>query len=171
MTKVEQIRTRFLELVELASIKYGVKMPYIEVKFDLSGRSAGQARHTIKYIGTAKVSNFCVRFNMHMVTNHFDEMLNETVPHELAHIICMYTGWGRNHDRMWKSICIALGGTGDRCHEMSVVPARTRATYKYVATCGTTVTLSSVRHTRVQKGQVYVVTRTNGKITREGLVA
>lgn len=40
-----------------------------------------------------------------------DEAIKDTIIHEIAHALTP----GHNHDRIWKSKCIELGGNGQRC--------------------------------------------------------
>lgn len=36
----------------------------------------------------------------------------DTLPHEVAHIVCYMTGKGDGHDEVWQRVCKALGGDG-----------------------------------------------------------
>lgn len=156
MKELQMIKDQVAKCVAMANSRYCITMPNIVIKFDLTGKAAGQA---VNQYGI-----FSVRFNMHMIKNHFDDVLNNTVPHEVAHIVCMYTGMGKNHDKVWKSVCIYLGGNGKRCHEMTTVAGRNTKKYRYVASCGTSLEVSSILHKRIQSGNIYRIKATQGKI-------
>lgn len=56
---------------------------------------------------------------------NFDAELRETVLHEAAHIIAIkkYTNLGiriKPHGREWRTVCLALGGKPERCHDMKL---------------------------------------------------
>jgi predicted SprT family Zn-dependent metalloprotease len=53
-------------------------------------------------------------------------MLEDTVPHEIAHFVCQVKGLGKNHDEGWRKVCRELGGNGITCYkpkpEKPVIP-------------------------------------------------
>ena len=163
MTRIEQINDKIQTLIEDAEKMFKFKMPYVEVRFDLRGRSAGQALR--------KGSDYSMRFNIDMINNSgFDHILNDTVPHELAHIICMYRNIDTGHGKIWRNICVFLGGSGERCHSEEVIPARVTEKFVYTATCGTKLTVSKIRHNKIQKGVGYTLKSTGGKIIPQSWV-
>lgn len=164
MNNIEKIIDKVDELIVLSISKYNITLPNIDIKFDLKGRSAGQARVKRSIFG----NEYTIRFNIDMVNDHrFDHIYNQVVSHELAHIIGFYTGWFKNHDRKWKSVCIALGGNGERCHDQEVTYARNVKQYKYNTTCGKVITVSAIRHNKIQKGKVYKLASTGGYLIKE----
>lgn len=152
------------EVLKLAGERYGLDTSMVKIRFDLRGRSAGQAGCRIGMGG--KTHDHYVRFNVQMITNEgFDHVYNETIPHEIAHVICyMNPSLGRNHDAGWQRVCVALGGKGDRCHEQAVVYANGN-TYTYTTTTGHQVNMSQQRHRRVMQGGSYSV-RGKGEINK-----
>ena len=112
------------------------------IRFDLRGR----ARGTASVCGGA----YALRFNLDAYALDPRDMLASNVPHEVAHIVAHALGHGLNHGRHWRAICIALGGTGERCHTMNLPPARKLRRYRYVATCGTEVMIGPQRHKKLQ---------------------
>jgi len=114
ISKIEQFRNAVEANLLLADQKYGTSLyGNVAIRFDIGGhRTAGQAgfRH----------GNFFLRFHPKYIENHFDEMFNDVIPHEVAHIVgyaAPQVG-ARRHNPMWKKVCKALGGTGERCHSM-----------------------------------------------------
>jgi predicted SprT family Zn-dependent metalloprotease len=157
MTRIEQINQKISDLIKLAEKRIGRPLPPIDVRFDLRGRSAGQALR--------RGTQYAMRFNIDMVNNNsFDVILKDVVPHELAHIVCMFTGADKGHGRVWRNTCIALGGTGERCHKEEVIPARITEKFIYRTTCGKSVAVGKVRHNRIQQGVVYRMPNTGGKL-------
>lgn len=155
--RFEQIQAKVNELILLANSLYNIDLPDVSVRFDLRGRAAGQAGR--------RYGQFFMRFNRDMIADDksWEHMIRDTVPHELAHIVCFYKPTlGRNHDHGWKSVCRALGGSGDRCHSEQVVYAKGN-TYHYRTTHGHTVTVSERIHKNLQKGHTYTV-RGKGKL-------
>lgn len=159
-----QVIAKVKLLTEKAEKMFGIKLPQLAVQFDLRGRAAGMACRE----HCAGEYYYSVRFNVDMLTNDaWDHVYNNTVPHELAHIVCMaYPKFGRNHDSGWKRVCAMLGGNAQRCHSEQVTYAKGK-TYAYKATCGTVVNMSQVRHRRIQQGASFTLRATGGKIHRE----
>jgi predicted SprT family Zn-dependent metalloprotease len=149
------IEARVNELISLAEVKFGIKLPPVEIRFDLRGRIAGQA--AMKYRSYRdNTPYFYVRFNVDMMINDsWDHLYGNTIPHELAHIVCFYRGSDSGHGKIWRHTCIQLGGSGSRCHNEKIVYSRGN-TWHYVTTSGETVRLSDIRHRRVQAGQIYI---------------
>jgi len=145
----QQIIEKCKQVVEKVRILYNMDLSNVLVRFDLKGRSAGMA--------SRRSSTYYVRFNADMLTRDaFSHVINDTVPHEYAHIVCfMNPNLGRNHDAGWARVCEQLGGSGARCHKEEVVFGK-GTTYEYTATCGNKVRVSQVMHSRIQAGKVYV---------------
>jgi predicted SprT family Zn-dependent metalloprotease len=131
-----------------AKALWGVYLPVIQVKFDLKGGVAGWA---------CVRGGYTLRFNTDMMLNEgWDHIINDTVPHELAHLIGYHMGFGLNHQADWKRICIALGGSGKRCHNEKIVFAK-GATFEYTTITGKVIPISQTRHKRIQeRGTVYL---------------
>lgn len=155
--RCEQVRAKVAELILRANRLYNIQMPSVDVRFDLRGRSAGEAGYRV-------FGMFYMRFNVDMIANDsWEKILNDTVPHEVAHVVCLFRNVDNGHGRHWRQTCVALGGTGERCHKEAVTYAKGQ-TYYYRTTVGKIVALSQVRHRRVQQGQVYVY-RDGGHVT------
>jgi hypothetical protein len=155
--RTQQVHARVAELLRQANELYGIRMPQIDVRCNLRGKCAGMAGYRVW-------GQFYVRFNIDMIGNDsWEHIIRETVPHEVAHIVCFFRKVDDGHGRAWQATCRALGGTGERCHKEAVTYAKGR-TYYYRTTVGKIVALSQVRHRRVQQGQVYVY-RDGGRVT------
>ena len=151
-------------VLALAEKLYGVKISPT-VSFNLRGRVAGWAGCSLCRV-TRTASNFRLRFNCELIEGkHFDDMVNNTVPHEIAHLVCYARkDLGSNHDAGWQRVCLALGGDGKRCHTYEVSPKGGGFTYR--ATCGTVITVSRQIHNKIQMGQGRVLKKTRGRVDR-----
>jgi predicted SprT family Zn-dependent metalloprotease len=149
MTRKQQVIDKFNDLVAVSNDKFSMVLPSIKLRFDLKGCSAGQA--------VVKNGEYSVRFNMDMINGSgFEHILNDTVAHELAHIVAHIKKYGFKHDKYWRMFCISLGGSGDRCHTETVTPARKIQKYLYDTECGNTIIISKIRHNRIQnENKVY----------------
>lgn len=155
--RIQEVRARVAEVSKIALARYGVDLSDVKVLFDLKGRAAGMAGYKGGY--------FYVRFNTQMMMNDgWNHLLNDTVPHELAHSVCYKNPMlGRKHDMGWKSVCRALGGNGERCHKEAVVYAKGK-TYRYTTTTGFETNVSETVHNKIQRGCNYRV-RGQGQLT------
>lgn len=124
----------------------------IEIRFDLRGRAAGQfVRHRLN-------GEHWLRFNRGLLKRNVDEMLSQTVPHEVAHYVCwrMYRATPhyrkiRPHGPEWQAIMIAFGKKPDRCHSMDV--SSTTNSVPYSCGCADRVHHIGIRrHNRIVKG-------------------
>ena len=157
--RCQEVRNKINQLITQYETRTGQKVPQTDIRFDLRGRSAGQAGH--------RGWNYFMRFNKDMMLNQgWDHLINDTVPHELAHIICMANGTDRGHGYTWKRTCQALGGSGERCHTEAVTYAKGR-TFVYTTSTGHTVNLSETKHRRIQQGDGYTFKdRSKGRLDR-----
>lgn len=139
LQKVEQIRKHAQE-------RYGFSIQ-INVRFDLRGMAAGQAYRINGEYG--------IRFNRDMmVSSGWDHLYNDTVPHEIAHLVCFFNPvFGSGHNAGWKDVCITLGGSGQRCHNEEVSYARAVKRFLYKHKNGQKAIVSHIVHNRIQEGQ------------------
>ena len=117
------------------------------LRFDLRGRCAGQALP----------GQWVIRLNHSLLNQHGQRFVDETVPHEWAHLLA-YAMHGPNirpHGEQWRQIMQLLGCQPDVCHNYEVKPARQLRRHAYHCGCRAHE-LSSIRHRRVLAGQRYV---------------
>ena len=116
--KIQAVKDKVASCIALAEQKFNIKMPAVQIRFDLTGRAAGMAGR--------KGFAYYLRFNvshMSLGGQSWEHILNDTVPHELAHTVCQSNPqFGRNHDAGWKRVCLALGGNGNRCYKQEDAP-------------------------------------------------
>lgn len=131
------------------------RLPLPEVRFDLRGRAAGQA----VFIRRSRACH--IRINAALLVSHPREMLGETVPHEVAHVV-IYRLYGRHakpHGAEWKALMRAFGVAPEPCHTLPAEPARQLRRFRYACACGEPAWLTSIRHKRARQGTVYLCRR------------
>ena len=119
------------------------------VHFDLTGRATGQYR--------VLRGDAMIRYNPFIFARYFEDNLNETVPHEVAHFVVDQL-WGlrrvRAHGAEWQSVMRALGAEprATACYDLTGLPVRRQRRFAYRCACNTHQ-LTTCRHNRVQRGQ------------------
>lgn len=170
-TKIQAVKEQVAKCIKLAEAKFNITLPQIDIRFDLRGKSAGQAGCTTNRL-TGQTYNMYLRFNrehMQLGGKTWEHILNDTVPHEVAHTVCQaFPKLGRNHDRGWAMVCKALGGNGLRCYSQEDAPeavAKARP-YAYTTSTGHVVAVSPTIHSKIQKGAAYLY-RGKGRISNQ----
>jgi predicted SprT family Zn-dependent metalloprotease len=112
---------------------------------------------------------YLVHINRTLAVQNVDFICKETIPHEVAHIVCAALELDRGHGHYWKKVARSLGCSGERCFNaanegIQVVKLRARKEYEYRASCGTMVWIGDIRHKKIQKGMIYRNGRTDGTI-------
>lgn len=136
------------------------------IVFFNGGRTGGRVKR--RYTGNKHIYNLEV--NVQAVEVDWDHVTCETIPHEMAHIVNHFINgyMVKAHGTEWKRIARELGCQGNRTHNMPLQKVRQRRParkFAYLATCGTEVELSSIRHGKIQRGSHYTLRRTRGMIT------
>ena len=163
MSQSQQILDRCKEKFTLAKQLYphlADRFDKVGIRIDLKGRAAGMACMRNR-------NEFYIRFNADMLTREaFDHVLNETVPHEIAHIICfMDPRYGKNHDHGWARVFRSLGGSGKRGHTEEVVFGK-GYTYEYVTDRNVKVRVGDKHHRYIQGGGILTWKQGKGKADR-----
>jgi len=156
----EEVRAKCKVLLAKAAELIGMDIPEVTISFNLRGRVAGWASRRGPYHNSV----YAMRFNSDMMQNQsWDHIINETVPHEIAHIACFVAGTDRGHGVAWRRMCVALGGSGATRHKEAVVFAKGK-TFVYTTSTGHTVNVSETIHRRIQMGKIYRA-RNKGSLT------
>lgn len=149
-----------------ANIRGADTLPDIFVVFVPKGHSVGKALRQEMPKGSGKYI-YNMEFSVEAIGMDFDKMADHVIPHEVAHIVEAHIYNKFSHSARWRRFDLLLGGTGERCHSMSVTPARKRRKqdrFEYIATCGTTIWVTRQMHRKIQSGSVRRVTKTGGLI-------
>ena len=134
--------------VDLANDIYpNLYMSYPKIEWDLRGGTAGQA-----WYGIHKV-----RYNSHLYRNNRKDFIENTIPHEVAHLVAHRLHQGRRimpHGYEWKRVMAAFKVPSDRCHSYDVSECKRRQKrYLYKSVCGKTFKLSQTLHNKILRGQ------------------
>ncbi len=163
--KIEAVEAKVQECIALAERKFCVAMPKVDVRFDLKGRDAG--------IAGKRGAHFYLRFNIkHMALGGktWDHILNDVVPHEVAHTVCQSNPRvGRNHNTGWKTVCLALGGNGKRCYSAEDAPEAVAQAnpYVYLSTNGSEISVTKRIHNKIQRGSAYRYRGGKGELNQQ----
>ncbi len=121
------------------------------ILLNLKGESAGQAWPEKKLL----------RFNPVLLRENKVHFLEQTVAHEVAHLLAheLFGSRIRAHGKEWQSIMIRVFGlSADRCHSYDTARSARRS-FIYSCQCSDrTTALSTTRHNRASKGIVYLCT-------------
>jgi predicted SprT family Zn-dependent metalloprotease len=172
MTRTDKnavLQNRFYALIEKAEALFDVDLFHVELRLDLNGYSSlGQA--------CRRGEEMYIRLNTQCVEHYFEDVLEDTLPHEVAHIVQFAKGNRGSHASDWKHYCEALGGRPTRIAEGDyslLKPARKTRMFQYfVSGTGERVELTIIRHNKLQKGKVawYSIGGKANKITKECFV-
>lgn len=160
---LEQFTKEVRKCLEQAGKMYNLElaMSRVDIRLDIRGYiNAGQA--------CSRRGQYFVRFHPDAIVKHYDEMVKDTVPHEVAHLVCfMRPDLGRNHDKGWKRVCRSLGGDDSRCHNMDFGEKPQREEFWYETTTGHMIDVGPIRHKRIQAGRPYRA-KGMGQINKDG---
>jgi SprT protein len=99
-------------------------------------------------------------------------VVNQTVPHEMAHLIA-YAVFGtriKPHGHEWKYVMRVLGKEPNRCHRLDTTSVRkvrkavTRITF-HCEKCRLPIQITQNRYTKMCNGKTYVHRGCGGKVT------
>lgn len=174
MTTVPQtiqnrVDAKVLECIVIAENHFHRSFGFPTIDYSLKGKTAGQA-----FYRQGKI-----KLNAILLLENTDDFINDTVPHEVAHLIdyaVNASNFGNTarvaaqmqqlleqhryhnarkhsaHGPSWKAIMRLFGCEPSRCHNYDVTNSRRKTrSYLYECTCcGQRVTLGSKRHAREQ---------------------
>ena len=153
---IEPIGTLRRELVVQATLDYvrqagkifNSNFPVIAISFDLIGKSAGMYK--------VRNAERIIRYNPYIFAKYFDENLDTTVPHEVAHYITdLVYGLGRvrPHGKQWKALMEEFGADASRtCNfDMEGIPQRIHQRFSYQCSC-TSHELTARRRNQIAMG-------------------
>jgi SprT protein len=150
-TLIRQAERRTHVLLRQAEDHYGVRFPLREIRFDLRGKSAGM-------VVFPPGQQAYIRYNPQLLRLNQQRFLSQTPAHEVSHLVArsLFGKSIRPHGPEWKSVMAFFGVEPVRCHtyELGDTPSRNLRRFDYACACRQHQ-LTSIRHNRVQRGQVY----------------
>lgn len=127
------------------------------IVYDVKGTTAGFAHYGKNEI----------RLNTELLYTHWDDMLHNTVPHEVAHIVAgqQYGFRIKPHGGEWALCMIALGLEPTRCHNYEVKKARVhKRPFVYTCDCQEHH-VTALLHRRMLSGRTYHCNTCKGRLT------
>lgn len=119
------------------------------VQFTYRGSTAGRA-----FYGRHRIV-----LNVQFMECHADDMLSETVPHEIAHLVAvqLYGQRGRGHGLLWRAVARQLGCKAERCHSYDLTGlAGVQRRWPYGCGCKSRVhRITTTRHNKARAGRKY----------------
>jgi len=107
--------------------------------------------------GCAHLQENRLRFNAQLYRENPDDFLQQTIAHEVAHLVA-YQQFGANirpHGGEWQAIMREVYALPpNRCHSYQVAEKPQKGFF-YRCTCATEMVFSARRHALVQKGKCY----------------
>lgn len=110
---------------------------------------------------TAYQHEWKISLNPILLMENLDDMINQTVPHEVAHLVAHQVfGRIKVHGREWKSVMRAFSLKSERCHSYDTTNSRVRrkhkrARYSYDCNCTENCCSGPTVFNRVQSGVKY----------------
>lgn len=106
-----------------------------------------------------------LQFSYHHVTRKLLAMVKQIVPHEIAHIICKINGWDEGHGKVWRQVCMMLGGNGETFSTLGYVDGRLKNLYEAVGPTGATYWLTAPQRRTARSTGIIVQTEHGDEIT------
>lgn len=137
------------DYVEQAQKLFDADFSQVTVLFDLKGRAAGMYR--------VQKGERAIRYNPYLFGKYFDNNLEVTVPHEVAHYITdRVYGLGRirPHGKEWKDLMAEFGASASRTcnYDLEGIPQRVFQRFPYYCDCAHH-DLTARRHNQIQQGK------------------
>ena len=129
-----------------------------EISFRLRGATAGMV--------SVRGNHIKLRLNMHFLRTETEDMLTNTIPHEVCHLIQACNGIKMSHDAYWRYLMAAcMGIDPKRCHSYDMDHLRP---HTYACACKTHQ-LSTRMHNSTMAGRHRMCRRCGERITYVGV--
>jgi len=139
---------------------YQRNFEHIIVDFDLKGRISGMYRR--------KKNHRVIRYNSYIFAKYFEDSLETTIPHEVAHYITdMMFKKCRPHGNEWRGVMQAFDANASRTcdYDLEGIPVRVYQRHEYHCLC-MTHEITSRRHNKIQNSNArYHCKKCNEELT------
>lgn len=164
---IKRIEDKILEVMLLLQKRYNVVLELPKYSFRQMGTKGGLAYYR----------DYRIELNSDFFKNYCEEMINQVVPHEIAHLVSfkVYGPLGRGHGQFWKGVMSSLrplGVTITRCHSFSLEGVKHRRVAKpFAYKCGCMVHNVTLNiHTKIARGSSRRCIRCRQKLTYQSVV-
>jgi len=107
VTEMKERATRKVWMVlEELNEEYGAEFDFPRIEWVVCGTTAGKA-----WLGQWRI-----QLNEQLCKENIEDFINDTIPHEVAHLIAYKVFGDDGHGDGWKSVMRALGLNPSRCH-------------------------------------------------------
>lgn len=150
--------------IDKAIKKFGIdRVPVnIPIVYKTKSVAAGKAHVTFshRFGFRPEMTECCININPVLLNENIEYVVNQTVPHEVAHVVAysVYSNAIRGHGIEWSNIMRLFGCEPNRCHQLnvsSINQIRNRKNYTVNCTCGKLLEISSNRATKMKNGKSY----------------
>jgi SprT protein len=124
--------------------------------FDLRGLNAGEF-----IVSPRRYGGPCIRLNRELLQRHPAHMLEQVLPHEVAHYVVwvLYRRRTRPHGREWRAVMQHFGRPAEVSHRLDVRPARRVRKLPFACGCALPQHYSAVIYRRHLAGTRYYCRR------------
>ncbi len=141
--------------IEQAADIFNIKVNVPPIHFNLRGRCAGMYRVSRQRNWPFSQMNREIRYNSFIFSKYFDDNVNTTIPHEVAHYISDILYGLKNikpHGKEWKAIMHTFNADPSVTanYNLSGIPLRKQSRYVYQCSCRDHQ-LSAIRHNKITK--------------------
>ncbi len=158
------------ELMKVVDAKVRETMKFAESTYKRKFKTP-TIEYTVKGVvaGYADYLTWTVNLNLFYLLNEHENMIEDTIPHEIAHLIA-FRVYGRikPHGWQWQSVMRSFGLDPVRCHEYEDKDVRTgiRRTrqFTYTCLCSQPVTCGLNVHNKIQKGRNHFCRKCRSKM-------
>lgn len=157
---ISAVNAKIAEVVAVANEKFGTNFEIgknLTIDLTLRGKCGGQACME----GTFGIRRYKMRINVGLMMineENWWHVLDETITHEMAHLVDYMTRDTSDHGPIWKKIHSAFGGNAKRCHNMTTK----RTGQRYVIE-GKEICVKKQYHELIQGGYTGLTVTINGK--------
>lgn len=108
--------------------------------------------------GRARLSRLTIELNARLLQDHPLEEFENTLIHELAHLLVFALFGARGHGVKWKNMMRRLGAVPTRCHTLPVDHLRRSRPIAGLASCAcrSEIPIKAVRYRNMLKGISYI---------------
>lgn len=121
---------KYLEMATKTFPHSKIEKCKLQIKFNIKGQTAGQVQYK-------KNNEFIIRYNPTLLVNgEYKDFLEETVPHEVAHVIThIVYGKVKPHGSEWKRIMRSFGKNPQTYHNYNLKKSRNVKKFRYKCKC------------------------------------
>lgn len=103
----ERATHKVWQVLEELNEEYNAEFDFPKIEWVVCGSTAGRA-----WLGQWRI-----QLNEQLCKENLEDFMNDTIPHEVAHLIAYKVFGDDGHGEGWKSVMRALGLNPTRCHE------------------------------------------------------